>query len=154
MEHIPIPRFESEPTKDDDPRRLIVEQLSAKRDKALARLQKAEQQATELQTTIDKVGEQFSLPTVFIEVAYIGAEFEQYTYSEHTRDVRQYALTTDSVTEALTATASYITESGIAQKDHFEPQLKSISIGIGNDQLVALELTAELGLQQYFKPEY
>jgi hypothetical protein len=58
------------------------------------------------------------------------------------------------VTEALTATASYITESGIAQKDHFEPQLKSISIGIGNDQLVALELTAELGLQQYFKPEY
>ncbi len=154
MEHIPIPRLESEPTKDDDPRRLIAEQLSAKRNEALARLEEAEQQVAELQATIDRIGEQFSLPTVFIEVAYIGAEFEQYTYSEHTRDVRQYALTTDSVAEALTTTARYITESGIAHKNYFEPQLKSVAIGISNDQLVALELTAELGLQQYFKPEY
>lgn len=154
MEHIPIPRLESEPTKDDDPRRLITEQLSAKRNEALARLEEAEQQVAELQATIDEVGEQSSLPTIFIEVAYIGAEFEQYTYSEHTLDVRQYALTTDSVVEALTTAASYITESGIARKNHFEPQLKSVSIGISNDQFIALELTSELGLQQYFNPEY
>lgn len=153
MERLQIPRLEAEQTKDDDPRRVVSEQLSNKYSKALAQIQEAEQQASELQATINIINKHFSLPTVYIDVAYIHTEFDIYTHSEEIREVRQYALATDSLTEAIKITAQYITESGIVHKNHFEPRIKGIAIGFSSDQIIPLEITDELGLQRHFKPE-